>query len=85
MYEQTGKQEYLEAAEYIVNEEWKIPYRDFYTKTMLACDWLTGVEKNLAFYEMGQPRWEGLHTLETLAVLYRVTGKEVTEITAARI
>lgn len=77
MYEQTGKQEYLEAAEYIVNEEWKIPYRDFYTKTMLACDWLTGVEKNLAFYEMGQPRWEGLHTLETLAVLYRVTGKEV--------
>ncbi len=76
LYEETGKEEYLEAAEYLVNEEWKLPYEDFYTKTTLACDWMTAALEGKAFYESNQPRWESLHTLETLAVLYRVTGNQ---------
>ncbi len=76
LYEATGKPEYLQAAEYIVNEEWNMEYPDFYSKTILSCGWMTAALEGKAFYESGQPRWEGLYALETLAVLYRVTGNE---------
>ena len=76
MYEATGKKEYLDAAEYIVNTEWKTEYLDFYSKGILACDWITATEENKAFCQSNQTRWESLHTLETLCVLYRITGNE---------
>ena len=77
LYEETNKKEYLEAAEYIVNTEWKLSYQDFYTQKTIAADWMTAALDGKRFGESNQTRWESLYSLETLSVLYRVTGKEV--------
>lgn len=76
LYEETGKTSYLKTAEYIVNEEWNLEYPDFYTKKSLSCGWMKAALAGKAFYESGQPRWEGLYALSSLAELYRATGDE---------
>lgn len=73
LYNETGNQDYLKAAEYIVQDEWKLKYDDFYTKKNISCDWLSAVTSGKAFYKSNQPRWESLYSLETLATLYKVT------------
>lgn len=75
-YEETGDKRYLDAAERLVNEDWNHTYRDFYTGKELCCGWMKAALSGKAYFESGQPRWEGLYALETLATLCRVTGKE---------
>ena len=76
-YEETGDGRYLAAAERIVNEDWNDTYRDFYTNSVLSCGWMKAALDGKAYFASGQPRWEGLYALETPAVLYRITGKDV--------
>ncbi len=76
LYQETGNKKYLEASEYIVQQEWKLEYHDFYTNRMLACDWLGAASEGKAFYQSNQPRWESMHTLMTLASLYQIAGKK---------
>ena len=75
-YEETGDPRYLAAAERLVREDMTHLYPDFYTQTTLSCDWLNKALAGVPYHASGQPRWEGLYTLETFAVLYRVTGNE---------
>lgn len=72
-YEETGDSHYLEAAEYIVKEDWQTEYFDHYSQAFLSCDWTDAALKGIPFYASSQPRWESLYALETLAVLYRIT------------
>ena len=76
-YEETGDERYLAAAERLVNQDWNDTYRDFYTNSVLCCGWMNAALEGKPYCESGQPRWEGLYALETLAVLYRITGKEI--------
>jgi uncharacterized protein len=76
LYQETHDKKYLDASEYIVLNEWKLTYDDFYTKRPLACDWLTAAMDGKAFYQSNQRRWESLHTLMTLSTLYQITGKQ---------
>lgn len=76
LYQETGDKRYLDACEHIVLNEWKIEYDDFYTKRVLACDWLGAVKDGKAFYQSNQPRWEGLHTILSLSNLYQITSNE---------
>ena len=73
-YEETGDDRYLTAARRLIREDMTHLYPDFYTKTTLSCNWLNGALAGVPYYASGQPRWEGLYTLETFAVLYRATG-----------
>ena len=75
-YEETGEKRYLDAAVRIVDNDWNDEYPDFYSKKTLCCGWLNAALEGRAYYESGQPRWEGLYALETLASLYRITGEE---------
>lgn len=75
-YEETGNEKYLAAAERLVNRDWNDPYTDFYTNSKLSCSWMKAALDGKAYYESGQPRWEGLHSLQTLPILWRITGKE---------
>lgn len=74
-YEETGDNRYLDAAKRIVDNDWNDEYPDFYSKKTLCCGWLNAALEGRAYYESGQPRWEGLYALETLASLYRITGE----------
>ncbi len=76
LYEETGDGKYLEAAEKIVAVDWNVEYLDFYTKKTLCCGWLKAAMEGKTFAGSGQPRWEGIYSLETLAALYRATGNE---------
>lgn len=76
LYQETGNKKYLEAAERIVLNEWKLEYHDFYTGQVLACDWLSAAAGGKAFYQSNQTRWESLHTLMTLSTLYQITKKQ---------
>ena len=75
-YEETGDNRYLDAAKRIVDNDWNDEYLDFYSKKTLCCGWLNAALEGRAYFESGQPRWEGLYALETLASLYRITGEE---------
>ncbi len=75
LYRETGDGRYLEAARYIVDVEWGLEYPDFYTSRVLRADWLNAASDGKAFYQSNQPRWEGLHTIATLADLWVVTGE----------
>jgi DUF1680 family protein len=75
-YEETGEKRYLDAAVRIVDNDWNDEYPDFYSKKTLCCGWLNAALEGRAYFESGQPRWEGLYALETLASLYRITGEE---------
>ncbi len=77
LYEETGDDRYLQAAKRIVHQDWQTVYPDFYTRKRLCCDWLTAALQGKPYFASGQPRWEGLYSLETLAVLERVTGEEI--------
>ncbi|MBE0674874.1 MAG: glycoside hydrolase family 127 protein, partial [Bacteroidales bacterium] len=74
LYQETGDEKYLQASEYIVQEEWKFPYDDYYTKKTLSCDWLSAAAEGKAFYQSNQVRWESLHTLMTLSTLFQITS-----------
>ncbi len=76
LYQETHDKKYLDASEYIVLNEWKLTYDDFYTKRPLACDWLTAANEGKAFFQSNQRRWESLHTLMTLSTLYQITGQQ---------
>ena len=76
LYQETENEHYLEAAEYLIETEWKLPYDDFFTKSVLCCDWMGAALEGKAFYQSNQPRWESLHTIATLGVLYEITGKQ---------
>ena len=73
LYMETKQEKYLEASEYIVQKEWKLYYDDYYTKQVLCCDWLTAAAEGKALHQSNQKRWESLHTLMTLAPLYRIS------------
>lgn len=73
-YAETKKPEYLQAAKHIVHTEWDEEYMDYYTRKKLCCGWLTAAKNGVPFGLSGQPRWEGLYSLQTLAVLYETTG-----------
>lgn len=77
MYEQTNEKKYIEAAEYIVNTEWKLEYLDFYSKKIVSPNWLDAALEGTIFGRSNQPRWESLYTLATLGPLYKVTGNEI--------
>lgn len=66
LYEETGKEKYLKAAEHIV-QEFTEPGGGDYLRLALE-----GKE----FYELGLHRWESLHVIMGLKKLYDVTGKE---------
>ena len=74
-YRETGRPEYLQAAKHIVHTEWDAEYRDYYTRRRLCCGWLKAAENGIPFGLSGQPRWEGLYSLQTLAALYEATGE----------
>ncbi len=74
--EEMGDGRYLRAAERLIREDMTHTYADFYTKRTLACNWLSTALEGIPYHASGQPRWEGLYTLETFAVLYRATGRE---------
>lgn len=76
LYEETRDPRYLEAAEYIVQQEWKVPYHDFYTNSTLACNWLEAALDGIPFCHSPQKRWESLYTLTSLYTLYCITGKQ---------
>lgn len=76
LYEETGDEKYLEAAKHIVDVDWKVEYPDFYSGKTVSCDWMTAALAGKPYYASGQPRWEGLYALETLAALYRITGEQ---------
>lgn len=76
LYQETGEKRYLETAEYIVETEWKLPYDDFFTKSILCCDWMGAALEGKAFYQSNQPRWESLHPIAALGTLYEITGKQ---------
>ncbi len=69
----TGEEKYLKAAQYIVETEWTYEYHDYYTNSVLACNWLSEAAKGTPFCKTPQKRWESLHTLATLAELYTIT------------
>lgn len=66
LYEETGKEKYLKAAEQIV-EEFGEPE---------GGDYLRAALEGKEFYELGLHRWESLHVIMGLKKLYDVTGKE---------
>ncbi len=76
LYRECGKPEYLQAAKHIVHTEWDAEYSDYYTRRRLCCGWLTAAESGVPFGCSGQPRWEGVYSLQTLAELYRATGED---------
>lgn len=66
LYEVTGENRYLSMAEKIV-EEFELSDGGNYMKLALA---------GKDYWEMPIPRWEGLHPIMGLAVLYDITGKQ---------
>ena len=72
LYQETGNQTYLDEAIKIVDTCWKGP---------MAGNWLESALAGKEFYEMVAPnnpftnRWEALHPLMTLGVLYEATGE----------
>lgn len=67
MYEQTGNRAYLAFAERAV-EAMADPQSE-------AGNYFEGTLEGKAFYELPNTRWEGLHAIEALYVLHRITQK----------
>jgi hypothetical protein len=70
LYRKTGKPEYLQMAEQIVDE-----FSLMKEGEHLAGDYLNQALAGKEFYEMPRPRWESLHPVLALAELYQITGK----------
>lgn len=66
LFGETGKQEYFDAAKKIVDEDWNG-----------TGDWLNNAlfYKN-DYFESNIPRWEALHTIQTLGGLYEQTKEQ---------
>lgn len=65
-YSVFGKTEYLVMAETIIEECW----------VKIGGNWLNEILAGKEFFQSSQPRWEALHTIETLSLLYVFTGKK---------
>ena len=65
-YSVSNREEYLALAEKIVEESW----------VKIGGNWLNEILEGKEFYQSSSPRWEALHTIETLSLLYAATGKE---------
>lgn len=66
LYEITGNIKYLEFA-HNIEEDLETPAAGDYIRCSLQ-----GIE----YYQMPKPRWEGLHTIQSIAELYFATGDE---------
>lgn len=66
MYMETEDLGYLDAAVQIVEDEWP-----------LSGDWLNVAQSGKDFYQSDRPRWEALHTIITLGVLYEAEGNRI--------
>ena len=75
LYRETGKAEYLDFAENIV-EDLSLPEAGDYIRYSLS---------GLAFYQCPKPRWESLHIIMGLAALYHAVGKEEYRQTAENV
>lgn len=76
LYKETLKPEYLEAAEYIVLKEWKMEYDDYFSQSVITCNWMDDAIAGVPFYKSNQKRWEAQHTIQTLGILYDITKRE---------
>ncbi len=65
LYQETGNTTYFDTAKYIVDIDWQN-----------HGDWLRNSQAGFDFYQSDLPRWESLHTLMTLGVLYEETKEE---------
>ncbi len=65
MYQETGDERYLNTAVKIVEEEWP-----------KSGNWLNDLLDGKDYYETSLPRWEALHAVSALSVLYEITGNE---------
>ena len=66
LYQETGNKRYLEMAREIV-KDFESPGSGDYIRQALA-----GKE----YFEMPQCRWEGLHAIQAIGEMYRITGEE---------
>ncbi len=65
LYQETGTQRYLDAAQLIVEEDWP-----------RSGDWLNSLLKGKDYYQTALPRWESLHAVSSLAALYEITEEQ---------
>ncbi len=65
LYKETKNEKYLNAAKSIVLTEW--PQNG---------DWMNSILSGKEYYQSALPRWEALHSVMTLGILYEVTGEE---------
>ncbi|HHV98905.1 MAG TPA: hypothetical protein GXX36_04935, partial [Clostridiaceae bacterium] len=66
LYQETGDVRYLNAAKMIVVEDWP-----------LSGNWLNDAIAGKDFYQSRLPRWEALHTIMTLGLLYEIEGNPI--------
>jgi len=66
LYEETGDQRYLRMARDI-EKDWETSPSGDYVRTALA---------GLPYYKTPKPRWEGLHSVQSIAELYFITGDD---------
>ena len=66
LYQRTGEPRYLELVR-DVEREWTSPGAGDYVRQALA---------GIPFYQTPKPRWESLHDIQAISVLYEVTGEE---------
>ena len=66
LYQGTGERRYLKMAE-AIKEDWETPP---------SGDYLRLANAGKRMFELPQPRWEGLHSIQALPELYFITGNE---------
>ena len=66
LYQKTGALRYLKMAE-AIEEDWEMPP---------SGDYLRMANAGKKMFELPQPRWEGLHSIQALPELYFITGDE---------
>lgn len=66
LYQFTGDTRYLNAAKQIIVEDWP-----------KSGDWLNNAQAGKEYYESKLPRWEALHTIITLGLLYEIEGDPI--------
>ncbi len=69
LYKITGIQKYLDLAKEI-EKDLEVPPAGIYP----AGDYIRCALAGMEFYQMPEPRWEGLHTVQGIAQLYYITG-----------
>lgn len=66
LYSVTGEEKYRIFAQGMVETCWQ----------KIGGNWLNEALEGKEFYQSSQPRWEALHAIETLGLLYECTGNE---------